>query len=77
MEKDLLKRITSNPKICGGKPCIRNSRIRVVDILELLASGLSAKQIITEELPFLELDDITASLIYAASKVNHPVLTAA
>ena len=72
-----MKRITSNPKICGGKPCLRNSRIRVVDILELLASGLSAKQIITEELPFLELDDITASLIYAASKVNHPVLTAA
>jgi uncharacterized protein (DUF433 family) len=77
MEKDLLKRITSNPKICGGKPCIRNSRIRVVDILELLASGLSPKQIVSEELPFLELEDISASLIYAASKVNHPVLTAA
>ena len=48
-----------------------------MDILELLASGLSPEQIVTEELPFLELDDISASLIYAASKVNHPVLTAA
>ncbi|MFM9837518.1 MAG: DUF433 domain-containing protein [Cyclobacteriaceae bacterium] len=77
MEKDLLKRITSNPKICGGKPCIRSMRIRVVDVLELLASGLSPKQIVSEELPSLELEDITACLIYAASKVNHPVLVAA
>lgn len=77
MEKDLLKRITSNPKICGGKPIIRDMRIRVVDVLELLAAGLSPKQIISEELPSLELEDITACLIYAASKVNHPVLVAA
>ena len=77
MEKDFLKRITSNPKICGGKPCVRGTRIRVVDILELLASGLSPTQIVSDELPSIELEDITACLMYAASKVNHPVLIAA
>jgi uncharacterized protein (DUF433 family) len=52
-------------------------RIRVVDVLELLASGLSPTQIVTEELPDLEEEDIRACLLYAASKVNHPVLVAA
>jgi uncharacterized protein (DUF433 family) len=77
MEKNLLSRITSNPKVCGGKPCVRGLRIRVVDVLELLAAGLSPKEIVSEELPSLEEEDITACLLYAASKVNHPVLVAA
>lgn len=77
MEKKLLDRITSDAKVCGGKPCIRGMRIRVVDVLELLASGSTTQQIITEELPDLEEEDITACLLYAASKVNHPVLVAA
>jgi Protein of unknown function (DUF433) len=51
MEKESLSRITSNPKVCGGKPCVRGMRIRVVDVLELLAAGLSAQQIVSEELP--------------------------
>jgi uncharacterized protein (DUF433 family) len=77
MEKELLNRITANSKIYGGKPCIRGMRIRVVDVLELLAAELSAKQIVSEELPSLEEDDITVCLIYAASEVNHPVLIVA
>ncbi|MFN7491308.1 MAG: DUF433 domain-containing protein [Cyclobacteriaceae bacterium] len=77
METNLLARITSDTKICGGKPCVRGMRIRVVDVLELLASGLSPRQIVTEELPDLEEEDIRACLLYAASKVNHPVLVAA
>lgn len=77
MEKNLLGRITTDPKICGGKPCIRGMRIRVLDVIELLATGLSARQIINEELPDLEEEDITACLLYAATKVNHPVLVAA
>jgi uncharacterized protein (DUF433 family) len=77
MEKTILSRITSDPKVCGGKPCIRGMRIRVVDVLELLATGLTAQQIIKEELPDLEEEDITACLMFAASKVNHPVLVAA
>lgn len=70
------ERISSNPEICGGKPCIRGLRIRVSDVLELLASGLSPEQIV-EELPDLEPDDIFAVLRYASEQVNHVVLKAA
>ncbi|MEO6685466.1 MAG: DUF433 domain-containing protein [Dyadobacter sp.] len=77
MSTKLLERITFNPNQCGGKPCIRNMRIRVTDVIELLANGLTPEQIITEELPDLELEDITACLLYAVVKLNHPVLQAA
>jgi uncharacterized protein (DUF433 family) len=77
MNKQLLERITFNADQCGGKPCIRNMRIRVTDVIELLANGLTAEQIVTEELPDLEPDDIKACLLYAAVKLNHPVLQTA
>ena len=77
MNKQLLERITFDPNQCGGKPCIRNMRIRVTDVIELLASGLTAEQIVNDELPDLEPEDITACLLYAAVKLNHPVLQAA
>lgn len=73
---DLLKRITFNPKQCGGRPCIRGMRIRVSDVLELLAVGLTPQQIVEEELPALELEDVTAAIWYAARKINHPILAA-
>ncbi len=69
----LLERITINPKQCGGRPCIRGMRIRVSDVLDLLAAGLSTTEIL-EEMPDLEAKDIQASLLYAARKLNHPVL---
>lgn len=72
---DLLDRITVNPKQCGGRPCIRGMRIRVSDVLDLLAAGLSAEQIL-EEMPDLEIEDLKAALIYAARKLDHPVLGA-
>ncbi len=71
----LFDRITVNPRQCGDRPCIRGMRIRVIDILELLAAGLSFEQII-EELPDLELDDLKAALLYAVRKLDHPVLVA-
>jgi uncharacterized protein (DUF433 family) len=77
MNAQLLERITFNPNHCGGKPCIRNMRIRVTDVIELLANGLTPEQIVIEELPDLEPEDITACLLYAAIKLNHPVLQAA
>jgi uncharacterized protein (DUF433 family) len=77
MNTQLLERITFNPDQCGGKPCVRNMRIRITDVIELLANGLTPEQIVTEELPDLELDDITACLLYAAARLNHPVLQAA
>ena len=72
---DLMDRITVNPKQCGGRPCIRGMRIRVTDILELYAAGLSAEQIL-EELPDLEADDLHASLLFAAQRLNHPIVVA-
>jgi uncharacterized protein (DUF433 family) len=68
-------RITINPQQCGGRPCIRGMRIRVSDVLDLLAAGLSREQII-EELPDLELEDISAVLQFAAKRMYHPILAA-
>lgn len=72
---DLLRRITINPKQCGGRSCIRGMRIRVTDVLDLFVAGLSAEQIL-EEMPDLEADDLKAALLYASRKLNHPVLLA-
>lgn len=70
---DLLQRITINPQQWGGRPCIRGMRIRVSDVLDLFAAGLSSEEIL-EEMPDLEADDLKASLLYASRKLNHPVL---
>ena len=56
----IAERITINPEQCGGRPCIRGMRIRVADVLGLLAAGLSPEQVL-EELPDLEAEDITAA----------------
>ncbi len=69
------ERITINPNQCGGRPCIRGMRIRVIDILELYAAGLTSDQIL-EELPDLESEDLTAALNYAVRAIDHPVVTA-
>ena len=63
------------PKQCGGRPCIRGMRIRVSDVLDLLAASLSFEQIL-EEMPDLEMDDLKAALLYAARKLDHQVLAA-
>jgi uncharacterized protein (DUF433 family) len=72
---ELLDRISTNPAICGGRPIIRGMRIRVTDVLDLLAEGLSPEQIV-EELPDLELEDIKACLVYVSRRFDHPVITA-
>ena len=66
-------RITHNPEQCGGKPCIRGMRIRVRDVLELYAAGLSSEQILADY-PDLEPKDLSAALDYAAQEIDHPVL---
>ena len=71
----LAERITVSPKLCGGQPCVRGMRIRVVDVLELLAAGLSPAQV-RKELPDLEPEDIKACLRYASQRLRHPVLAA-
>jgi uncharacterized protein (DUF433 family) len=71
-----LDRITFNPEPCGGRPCIRGMRIRVQDVLELLANGATELEIL-QDYPYLEADDIRASLQYAAAQVSHAVMQAA
>ena len=68
-------RITINPRQCGGRPCIRGMRIRVIDVLDLLAAGLTYDQIL-DEMPDLEREDITASILYARQGIDHPVIAA-
>ena len=71
-----LDRITFDPEQCSGRPCIRGMRIRVKDVLEMLAGGASEAQIL-HDFPDLETDDIRACLQYASAQVNHAVLQAA
>ncbi|WJW75312.1 DUF433 domain-containing protein [Thiohalobacter sp. IOR34] len=71
-----LDRITIDPEICGGRPCIRGLRIRVSDILDMLAGGVSREEIL-QDYPYLEADDITAALEFAARQTDHPVVRVA
>jgi uncharacterized protein (DUF433 family) len=70
---NLAERITVDPEQCGGRPCIRGMRIRVSDVLDLLASGLTPQEVL-RELPDLEPEDIQACLRFASRRVGHPVI---
>jgi uncharacterized protein (DUF433 family) len=70
---DLLDRITINPNQCGGRPCIRGMRVRVTDVLDLLAVGQSQEEIL-EAYPYLEPDDIAACLRYAVRRLDHQLV---
>ncbi len=72
----ILERITIDPEQCGGKPCIRNMRIRVKDVLEMLGSGVSEADILAE-FSELEAGDIRAAQLYAARLTDHTVLRSA
>ena len=73
---DEISRITFDPDVCGGRPCLRGYRIGVKDVLDMLASGASVDEIL-RDYAFLEEGDIRASLQYAAARVDHPVLVSA
>lgn len=74
--ENLLERITLEAGKCGGRPCIRGMRIRVQDVLSMLAEGMETSEIL-EDYPYLEREDIRAVLLYAARQFDHPVLLAA
>ncbi len=74
--ENLLSRITVDADKCGGRPCVRGMRIRVQDILGMLAEGMETTEIL-EDYPYLERADIRAVLMYAARQFDHPVLLAA
>lgn len=69
----LLQRITIVPGLMGGKPTVRGMRFPVGDILELLSSGLTDKDIL-EQHPILEREDIQAALLYASLKMKNTVV---
>jgi uncharacterized protein (DUF433 family) len=76
MNSTLLDRITINLAQCHGRPCVRGMRIRVTDILAMMAEGVSEAEILADY-PDLERDDIRACLAYAAAQNDHPILSAA
>ena len=69
----LEERITVNPDQCGGRPCVRGMRIRVSDVLDLLANGLTREEVL-HELPDLEPEDIAACLRLASRRLDHPIV---
>ena len=70
----LLERITTDPEVVHGRPAIRGTRVRVSDVLSLLAGGASEAQIL-KDYPYLVAEDIKACLEYAAALANHAVFT--
>lgn len=69
-------RIAVDPAICGGRPIVAGTRVRVSDILEMLAGGASVDEIVAD-FPYLSEDDVRAALTYAAAMADHPVVLAA
>ncbi len=73
MSSDLLDRITFSPQQCGGRPCIRGMRMRVKDVLDMLAGGATEEEIL-QDFPYLEPEDIRACLEYASAQIDHAVV---
>lgn len=71
----MLERITIDPEVVHGRPAVRGTRMRVADVLSLLASGASEAEIL-EDYPYLIADDIKACLAYAAAQADHAVVIA-
>ncbi len=71
-----MDRITFDPEQCGGRPCVRGMRIRVKDVLEMLAGGATEEEILAD-FPYLESEDIRACLQFAAAEVDHAIVKVA
>ncbi|MEG3123509.1 DUF433 domain-containing protein [Sphingomonas sp. GB1N7] len=69
-------RIAIDPAVCGGRPIVAGTRVRVTDILEMLAGGANIAEIV-EDFPYLAEADVLAALAYAAAAADHPVVLAA
>jgi uncharacterized protein (DUF433 family) len=74
-QKALLDRITVDPQVMNGRPCLRGLRVRVTDILDLLASGATEDEVL-DSYPYLEREDVRAALLYAARVSEHRILAA-
>ncbi|WP_205012856.1 DUF433 domain-containing protein [Sphingomonas panacisoli] len=69
-------RIAVDPQICGGRPVVAGTRVRVTDVLEMLAGGATADEI-TADFPYVSHEDVRAVLTYAAAQADHAVVLAA
>jgi uncharacterized protein (DUF433 family) len=76
MRSEIYPRVTVDPEVCFGKPCIRGMRVRVTDILDMLAGGATRAEILTD-FPYLEDEDISAALGYAARATENKIAFAA
>ncbi len=76
MTLDGFPRISVDPAICGGRPTVAGTRMRVTDILDMLASGVSEEEILAD-FDYIESEDIRASLAYAARATDHPFVASA
>jgi len=76
MTLDGFPRISVDPAICGGRPTVAGTRMRVTDILDLLASGVSEQEILAD-FDYVKREDIRACLAYAARATDHPWASAA
>jgi len=69
-------RISVDPLVCGGKPTVAGTRVRVTDVLDMLAGRATPAQIVSD-FPYLTEQDVLAVLAYAAAQADHPVVLAA
>ena len=69
-------RISVDPASCGGRPVVAGTRLRVTDVLDMLAGGASEAEIVTDY-PYVSAADVRACLAYAASMADHPIVIAA
>jgi uncharacterized protein (DUF433 family) len=67
--RGIMSRITVDPKVMGGVPCLRGLRIPVATVVNMVAGGLTVQEIV-DELPPLEADDVAAALRFAADAVS-------
>ena len=72
----LLDRISSDPNVCGGRPCIKGTRMRVADIMEALAHGATQEELL-RDFDYISADDIAAALLYSARASDHRVVQTA
>lgn len=75
-ENDLLNRITSDPDVCGGRPCVKGTRMRVTDIVEAFAHGATHQELLAD-FDYLTGEDIAAALLYAARATEHRIVRTA
>lgn len=69
------ERIVADPEIAHGRPTVRGTRMRVSDVLSLLAAGASEAEIVADY-PYLSVEDVRACLQYAATQIDHAILAA-